>query len=234
MKVFFASLLLALLLAFTPPQAHAGPIKDAFKTGNLCGFPGNACCDSQTAIAEAKAAQDPGFFASLKDWFVGALPSVVGRGGDVINDQCHAGVPTKNQATGACECAPDDGVPIPENLKSLTTICDTYARGTERTECINALKQSKFPTSFGPVDIDLGDFVSTYILRTLLGVAGIYALLSLIYASFKLQVSHGDKERVTKAKEMATASLMGLILIIFSLFILSFIGKGILGLPGFN
>ncbi len=235
MKSFVIALLLTSFFIFAPSYANAGPISEGFKTGNLCGFPGNACCDSREAIEASKDKAGSGFgIDQIAGFIYDRIFSVFNDNTDVINSKCITGIPEADPDTGACVCGIKRNTEDTADLIPLTTVCEAYAFGPERKSCLDCLNDSKFPTSFGCVDIDLADFISTYVLRTLLGAAGIYSLLSLLYASFKLQVSHGDKERITKAREMATASLMGLLLIIFSLFILTFIGNDILGLPGFK
>jgi len=48
-----------------------------------------------------------------------------------------------------------------------------------------------------------------------------------------MQSSQGNPEKLKKAQEMITSCIMGLMLIIFSVFILKLIGVNILKIPGF-
>jgi len=67
-----------------------------------------------------------------------------------------------------------------------------------------------------------------------IGLAGLIALLCIIYAAFMIQISSGNPERIKKAQELLTSCIMGLMLIIFSVFILRLIGVDILKIPGFT
>ncbi len=62
------------------------------------------------------------------------------------------------------------------------------------------------------------------------------AILTLIYASFQIVTAAGDAKRVQAGKELITASIGGLILIVMGVVILNFLGVKILGLGslGFN
>jgi len=67
-----------------------------------------------------------------------------------------------------------------------------------------------------------------------IGIAGLIALFCIIYAAFQIQTSSGNAEKVKKAQELLTSCIMGLMLIIFSIFILKLIGVDILRIPGFG
>jgi len=65
-------------------------------------------------------------------------------------------------------------------------------------------------------------------------IAGGIAFLLIIFGGFQIILSGGNPDRVKAGKEMITAALGGLLLIIFSVFILRLVGYDILRLPGFN
>lgn len=67
-----------------------------------------------------------------------------------------------------------------------------------------------------------------------LGVGGGICLLMTLAAGFKLTISQGDPKEVNEAKEMITSAIVGLLFIIFSVFILQFIGVTIFQIPGFG
>lgn len=67
-----------------------------------------------------------------------------------------------------------------------------------------------------------------------LGMGGGVALLTFLAAGFIYSTSQGDPKAYGKAKEMMTASIIGLIFIIFSVTILQFTGSTILRIPGFG
>lgn len=72
------------------------------------------------------------------------------------------------------------------------------------------------------------------LIRVGLGLSGGVALITFLAAGFIFSTSQGDPKEYGKAKEMMTASIVGLIFIIFSITILEFIGYSILKIPGFG
>jgi len=66
-----------------------------------------------------------------------------------------------------------------------------------------------------------------------IGIAGGIAVILIIYAGFLYSTSAGNPQRVAAAKELLTAALSGLILLIFAAYILRLIGENILDIPGF-
>lgn len=96
--------------------------------------------------------------------------------------------------------------------------------------------QNKTWTPIGCIGFDFGQpggFVQT-ILRFVTGIAGGLAFLGFVWGGFQLMTSGGDPGRVTSGKSMIISSIGALFLIIFSVFLLRFIGVEIIGLPGFG
>jgi len=77
-----------------------------------------------------------------------------------------------------------------------------------------------------------GEELAGDVIRFLLGVAGGISLLSMLGAAFILSTSRGESAKVKEAKELITASVTGLLFLIFSIIILQFIGVTILKIPG--
>lgn len=67
-----------------------------------------------------------------------------------------------------------------------------------------------------------------------MGIAGGIAFILIVIGAFQIVLSAGNPDRVKAGKEMITAALAGLFLIIFSVFILKLIGADILQIPGFR
>ena len=67
-----------------------------------------------------------------------------------------------------------------------------------------------------------------------LGIAGGIAFLLMLYAGFTIVTSSGDPQRLQGGKELLTAAISGLLLIIFSIFILRVVGIQILAIPWLN
>ncbi len=62
-----------------------------------------------------------------------------------------------------------------------------------------------------------------------LGIGGGIALFMIVIASFMISVSAGDPKKIQAGKELLASALSGLVLMVFSGFILKFIGVDLLG-----
>ena len=72
------------------------------------------------------------------------------------------------------------------------------------------------------------------ILKWAVGIGGGIAFLLIVYAGFMIMSAAGSPDRLKAGQELLTSALSGLILLVFSLFILKFIGIDILGLGDFG
>lgn len=89
----------------------------------------------------------------------------------------------------------------------------------------------KIYTAVGCLSVS-GEGLASDLIKFLLGIAGGVSLLSMIGAAFILSTSRGESAKVKNAKELITASVSGLLFLIFSVIILQFIGVTILKIPG--
>lgn len=97
----------------------------------------------------------------------------------------------------------------------------------------NPLDCKEIHTAIGPIALNPVGFV-TRIFSIVLSIAGVGALLLIIYSGYRLLLSRGNKEAIQGARETLTAAIVGLLFIVFSLVILSVIAGDILNIPGFN
>ncbi len=87
-------------------------------------------------------------------------------------------------------------------------------------------------TAIGCIPIsDTNAFVG-FILKWAIGIGGGIAFLLIVVAGFQIMTSSGNPERLKAGQELLTSAIAGLIMIIFSVFILQIIGVTILKLPG--
>jgi hypothetical protein len=87
-------------------------------------------------------------------------------------------------------------------------------------------------TAIGCIPVtDMNKFIS-FILRWAIGIGGGIAFLLILWSGFVIMTSQGNPERLKAGQELLTSALAGLIMLIFSVFILRIIGVDILGLPG--
>lgn len=105
---------------------------------------------------------------------------------------------------------------VPEELRGEKEACGEHAIATG-LGCIPTQ-----PTAF-----------AGWFLGWAIGLAGGIAFLLILFGGFRVITSAGDPEKLQGGKDLITASVAGLLVIIFSLFLLRIIGFGILQLPGF-
>ena len=77
------------------------------------------------------------------------------------------------------------------------------------------------------------EFIASFI-RLGTGLGGGVAFLLILVSGFQRITSAGNPEKLHEAKDLMTAAISGLLLIIFSVFLLRIIGVDILQLPGFS
>lgn len=87
-------------------------------------------------------------------------------------------------------------------------------------------------TAIGCIPLGEED-LATFFLRWGIGVGGGIAFLMIIFAGFQIMVSQGNPDKLKAGQELLSAAIAGLMLLIFSVFILRFVGVTILKIPGF-
>lgn len=87
-------------------------------------------------------------------------------------------------------------------------------------------------TAIGCIPADNTNNLIAFFLRWAVGIGGGIAFLLAVVAGFMIMSSSGNPERLQAGKELLTSAIAGIILLIFSVFILRVIGVDILQLPG--
>lgn len=139
-------------------------------------------------------------------------------------------------------------------LPPLQPLCDQFKdltsfNYTECSRCVNGetlidqFKKYNMPvptgvvgayTAIGCLPTDASLFLRMYVFTFGIGIAGGIAFLYFLYGAFLILTSAGNPEHIEEGKQIITSALSGLILIIFSMFLLRAIGVDILRLPGFS
>ncbi|MDO8451236.1 MAG: hypothetical protein Q7S76_00005, partial [bacterium] len=88
-------------------------------------------------------------------------------------------------------------------------------------------------SALGCIPADPQGFVKA-VLGLGISTAGGIAFLLILFGAFQILTSSGNPERMNAGRELVTAAISGLLLIIFSVFLLRLIGFTILGIPGFG
>lgn len=140
-------------------------------------------------------------------------------------EQCVFGTATNKGNSCICE----------GNLEAQ--LCNDYLSNTvEYGKCADCMVNKKGVwTGIGCVRTgSAAVFIQDVFLGWGIGLAGLIALICIIYSAFLLQTSQGNPERLKKAREYLTNCIIGLLIIIFAIFILRLIGVSILQIPGFG
>ena len=87
-------------------------------------------------------------------------------------------------------------------------------------------------TAIGCIPVGNTNAFIGFILRWAIGVGGGIAFLLILYAGFMIMSSSGNPDRLKAGQELMTSAIAGIIMLIFSVFILRVIGVDILKLPG--
>ena len=114
-----------------------------------------------------------------------------------------------------------------------TTTCPTPTVSVrEELNPFQSCSGNSISTAIGCIPVGDRNAFLSFILRWALGISSGVSFILIIYSGFSIMTSGGDKRKLQSGKELLTAALSGLMLIIFSVFILDFIGIRILRIPG--
>lgn len=122
----------------------------------------------------------------------------------------------------------------PEPYPSLAPLCDQLP-GEFQVDCRNCVvNQGKVWTAIGCIAPDFSSFVSNQLFGFGVGIAGGIAFLYFLYGAFLFLTSRGNPEQIAMGREIIMSSLLGLMLIVFSVFLLKIIAVDILDLTPFG
>ncbi len=107
--------------------------------------------------------------------------------------------------------------------------------------CMNCLfepdkitpKEHTYYTAIGCFSTQSDQFVKS-ILSIVFGIAGGIAFLAVLAGSITILTSSGNPQTLQNGKDMITSSIFGILLILFSVFLLRTVGFDILKIPGFG
>lgn len=91
----------------------------------------------------------------------------------------------------------------------------------------------KVNTAFGCIDATPQGLFTVFF-RIGIGIAGGIAFLLIMFGGFQIMTSAGNPEQLNEGKELVSSAIAGLLMVIFSVFLLQVIGVQILCIPGFG
>ncbi len=101
--------------------------------------------------------------------------------------------------------------------------------------CLDCAHEGKIATAIGCIPVlNLQSFIAETVFGIGLSLAGAFCILNIIVAAIRMQVSRGVPAEIEKRRKMITNSLIGILIIIFALFILRFDGVTLLRIPGLS
>lgn len=168
-------------------------------------------------------------------------PGMPCRADQTCNTSNPVGVPAP--CFGICVSAtvqptqPPGGPPGAVVGGKLEEVCDFVPENTpQRNDCVNCFSQGKSWTAIGCISTNPtgSDGFITTLLRFGTGIAGGIAFFLILLGGFQILTSAGNPERLHAGQELVGSAVGGLLLIIFSLFLLRLIGFTILKIPGFG
>lgn len=116
----------------------------------------------------------------------------------------------------------------------LASVCEYITDNAQKANCNTCFKTDKGSwTAIGCISIEPNKFIAKF-LGLGIGVAGGVAFLLILFGGFQILTSAGNPEQLNAGRELVSAAVTGLLLIIFSLFLIQLIGYNILGIPGFG
>lgn len=147
----------------------------------------------------------------------------------------------KNQGSSICTTNSVHTVPADWNIitEGLPGNSETNRAGevcsyaNNNASCVSCFQGGGSWTAIGCIPTSPAGFIAKF-LSLGIGLAGGVAFLLILFGGFQMMTSAGNPEQINAGKELIGSAIAGLILIIFSIFILRFIGYNVLGIPGFG
>jgi len=137
------------------------------------------------------------------------------------------------------ECAAQPSTYLTSGVSPSPTVLTTsntcsLLTGNSKTACEGCMDDGKSVwTAIGCVEATSTGLLNKF-LPFAIGIAGGIAFLLILFGALQMMMSAGNPEKLNAGKELVTAAITGLLLIIFSVFILRLVGVTILKIPGFE
>ncbi len=117
--------------------------------------------------------------------------------------------------------------------KTLNRVGIDITTASEKLANLMCADRTSLKTAIGCIPTDPQGFVKKF-LSLGIGMAGGIAFFLILVGGLQILTSAGNPERLTAGKELVGSAIAGLLLLIFSIFLLKIIGVDILAIPGFG
>jgi len=147
---------------------------------------------------------------------------------DPPNPQCGSGL----KCIGNYCVVPPQPSASPPPVPSIPTSAPTATPGVGGGSSSNVAlcNNSSIDTAIGCIPFDSESNFIGFILSWAIGIGGGVAFIMMLFAGFQIMTSAGNPDRLRAGQELLTSAIAGLILLVFSVFILRVIGIDILGI----
>ena len=124
--------------------------------------------------------------------------------------------------------------PLPTLAANTSSLCNQIPDSSDlKSACTScASSDDKIWTSFGCISTDTSELVPDF-MRLAVSISGATAISLILIAAFVVTTSTSNPERLRLGQEIGTASISGLVFILFSAVLLNFIGVHLIKIPGF-
>lgn len=85
-------------------------------------------------------------------------------------------------------------------------------------------------TAIGCIPFGSNTSIASFFLIFAIGLAGGISIILILYAGFQITTSTGDPKKIQGGKALLNSALAGLVMIIFSIFLLRLIGTQVIGI----
>ena len=117
-------------------------------------------------------------------------------------------------------------------IKAFPDVCASYDQA-EQQKCVQCAKSQGVLTALGCIQTSPSGLFGK-VLPIFIGLAGGLAFLLILFGGFQIIMSAGNPEQLNEGRELVSSAVAGLLLVIFSVFLLKLIGYDILRIPGFG
>lgn len=157
--------------------------------------------------------------------------------GNIGNWSCpNSGVPDIKSET-ECTCKESPTKPVSLLQPSC---CRTDTNEDVSCSAFDKSLGVALPENYKGIQTALGCFptqpkaIVEWILKYALMLAGTIGFLLMLYASFQIITSAGDPDKLKAGQQMLTGAIVGILIIVFAIFILRYLGVTILHIPGWS
>lgn len=123
--------------------------------------------------------------------------------------------------------------PSPDPGSSNRVFCDSDGNQTDQPADANG-NPHRIYTAIGCIPVHDSFALAEFFLRWGVGIAGGFALILIVFSGYLVMTAQGIPQRLQAGKELLTATVAGLVLLLFSVYILQFIGFELFGIPSFQ